>query len=84
MRNKKGNLVITRVNGERSIIAGEIEISDEDIREYLEQNPDRITDATIREISEIVFEILNENFAGALREAFELVMNERKINARYE
>lgn len=84
MRDKNGDLVITREKGQRIVHAGVIEISDEDISEYLKEDPRKITDNTLREISEIVVETLNENLKDALVDAFEFVMSERKINARYE
>jgi hypothetical protein len=61
----------------RLVHVGHVSLTDEDVENYLEIDPETISDSDLRKLGEILFEFLQDVYADALKKAYTVLILER-------
>lgn len=75
-QNDQTNYEVIESEWGRLVIVGQVSITDDDIKNYLQINPEIISDKNLQKLGEILFELIQEDYADSLKKAYVVLETE--------
>jgi hypothetical protein len=80
-QNDQTNYEVIETDWGRFVNVGQVSITDDDIENYLQINPKTISDENLQKLGEILFELIQEDYADSLKKAY-VVLETENNNAK--
>lgn len=75
-QNDQTNYEVIESEWGRLVSVGQVSITDDDIKNYLQINPETISDENLQKLGEILFELIQEDYADSLKKAYVVLETE--------
>ena len=75
-QNDQTNYEVIESEWGRLVSVGQVSITDDDIKNYLQINPEIISDENLQKLGEILFELIQEDYADSLKKAYVVLETE--------
>ena len=75
-QNDQTNYEVIESEWGRLVSVGQVSITDDDIKNYLQINPEIISDKNLQKLGEILFELIQEDYADSLKKAYVVLETE--------